>query len=590
MTQTSGIEVRFSANTAPLEQGVAKAQGALRNFQAAANDAVPSAMGSRIQNVGFQMQDFAVQVASGTSATRAFAQQAPQLLSGFGTLGVVLGTVAAVAIPLAAHFIDLGAAAQVLGDNIQTVGPYALAATAALAGFYAPSILAGIATTTTAIGTGLVGAIKAVTAAMMANPLGLLVAGVAAAAVALYAFRDDVKQVIGVDLIGTVKTSVNFMIDAFVRAGRVIGVAWGSLGDIVGNAVVSAANIALGAITNLVNKGIQGINRLIDAVNSLGEYTGLTIQKFAEIDPMQFANSFAEGAAAAGSEIGRIMAEKTATDYVGALGQMASDAMSQVGSMFSGFGGATDAATGKDGKGDKADPTSVAPSQEPGRAFADRLEMIRDQFKTEREVLEEEYALNQQVLDNALFNKQLREEEHRSLTEQLEQQHQDNLSNIRRNAMGVQLDAAASLFGSLAQMTDGSNKKLMRLSKAFSAAQVVINTAQGISKAFAQFGWPAGIGPAAAVAASGAAQLASIASAESGRIRGVRGGGGGGGGSTTAAGGGGGGGAASPGPTTTFRFTLVNDPLGFGEKFARQFIDQLNSTQRNGGQIRGVIA
>lgn len=47
---------------------------------------------------------------------------------------------------------------------------------------------------------------------------------------------------------------------------------------------------------------------------------------------------------------------------------------------------------------------------------------------------------------------------------------------------------------------------------------------------------------------------------------------------------------AAAAPTTTFHFTLMNDPMGFGEKFARQFIDQLNSTQRNGGQIRGVIA
>lgn len=57
-----------------------------------------------LQNVGFQVQDFAVQVASGTDASRALAQQLPQLLSGFGLLGVVLGTTAAVAIPLFAAF------------------------------------------------------------------------------------------------------------------------------------------------------------------------------------------------------------------------------------------------------------------------------------------------------------------------------------------------------------------------------------------------------------------------------------------------------------------------------------------------------
>ena len=60
--------------------------------------------GQALQNVGFQVQDFAVQVAGGTSASRALAQQLPQLLSGFGLLGVALGTAAAVAVPLFAAF------------------------------------------------------------------------------------------------------------------------------------------------------------------------------------------------------------------------------------------------------------------------------------------------------------------------------------------------------------------------------------------------------------------------------------------------------------------------------------------------------
>lgn len=47
------------------------------------------------QNVSYQLQDFIVQVASGQSAIRAFSQQAPQLLSGFGQWGAVLGIAAA---------------------------------------------------------------------------------------------------------------------------------------------------------------------------------------------------------------------------------------------------------------------------------------------------------------------------------------------------------------------------------------------------------------------------------------------------------------------------------------------------------------
>lgn len=48
-----------------------------------------------IQNVGFQLQDFAVQVAAGQGALRAFGQQAPQLFSAFGTIGIGVGVVVA---------------------------------------------------------------------------------------------------------------------------------------------------------------------------------------------------------------------------------------------------------------------------------------------------------------------------------------------------------------------------------------------------------------------------------------------------------------------------------------------------------------
>ena len=53
-----------------------------------------------VRNVAYQIQDLAVQLSMGTNAFMALGQQLPQLLSGFGTIGVVIGAVAAVAIPL----------------------------------------------------------------------------------------------------------------------------------------------------------------------------------------------------------------------------------------------------------------------------------------------------------------------------------------------------------------------------------------------------------------------------------------------------------------------------------------------------------
>ena len=65
---------------------------------------------SKIQQVGFQVQDFAVQVGAGTSATQAFAQQFPQLAGAFGPVGVAVGTLAAIGIPLlAAAFANASA-------------------------------------------------------------------------------------------------------------------------------------------------------------------------------------------------------------------------------------------------------------------------------------------------------------------------------------------------------------------------------------------------------------------------------------------------------------------------------------------------
>lgn len=58
------------------------------------------------QQASYQIQDFAVQVAGGTSALRAFTQQGPQLLSLFGPGGAILGGLVAVGGALAGVFLS----------------------------------------------------------------------------------------------------------------------------------------------------------------------------------------------------------------------------------------------------------------------------------------------------------------------------------------------------------------------------------------------------------------------------------------------------------------------------------------------------
>ena len=85
------------------------AQGASKGFA--------SLGGGQIQNVAFQLGDFATQVGAGTSASVALAQQLPQLLGGFGAVGAVLGAVAAIGIPLASAFFGAGEGAKTLADR-----------------------------------------------------------------------------------------------------------------------------------------------------------------------------------------------------------------------------------------------------------------------------------------------------------------------------------------------------------------------------------------------------------------------------------------------------------------------------------------
>lgn len=77
--------------------------------------------GGGLQNFGFQVQDVAVQIAGGTDASRALAQQLPQLLSGFGLWGVAMGTASAILIPLAGYLFGFGEEAEAASDKVSTL-------------------------------------------------------------------------------------------------------------------------------------------------------------------------------------------------------------------------------------------------------------------------------------------------------------------------------------------------------------------------------------------------------------------------------------------------------------------------------------
>jgi hypothetical protein len=94
------------------------ATSSVRGFSQAsglANTATQKWAKGALQQAGFQIGDFAVQVANGTNGLQAFGQQAPQLLQIFGPAGAVIGAVVAVV-------AALGVVAQKSGREIENLG------------------------------------------------------------------------------------------------------------------------------------------------------------------------------------------------------------------------------------------------------------------------------------------------------------------------------------------------------------------------------------------------------------------------------------------------------------------------------------
>ena len=74
-----------------------------------------------MQNFAFQLQDIFTQVGMGVPLMISLGQQAPQILSGFGTVGAVLGVVAAGVLPLTAAILGLSYGSKSAGDDIASM-------------------------------------------------------------------------------------------------------------------------------------------------------------------------------------------------------------------------------------------------------------------------------------------------------------------------------------------------------------------------------------------------------------------------------------------------------------------------------------
>lgn len=333
--------------------------------QQVANDNSAGQYKHNTGNILAQFQDIGVTAAMGMNPLMIAVQQGTQLSSVLLTMDKPLRGLAAAftgligvtslltigVIALAAAFLQWVDWAKLassltlgLANSIQTLAPYLAAGAAALALWYGPGVIAGLASLTAyMIGFGAAalaaGAQAAAAWVIALSPVTLVVGmvGIAVATVlaALYVFRDQTKQIFGFDIVDVIKKSVNFIIGSFVAAAGDIELVWKNMPAIVGAATVGVANAVISGINAMVASAKSQLNILIDLANKI---PGVNLDK---MDPNSggfdlIKNTYADQLKNFGADRVKMLNSAFSTDYLGKAATGISDGIGKSAEWASG--------------------------------------------------------------------------------------------------------------------------------------------------------------------------------------------------------------------------------------------------------------
>jgi len=205
-----------------------------------ANDQMPNRFNTA--NIAAQFQDIGVTAAMGMNPLTIALQQGTQLSAILNTMEkplegiaiafrsiinatslLTMGFVALLAVGV--QLVDWTKVAQGamngLANVIENFGPQILAFAGVLALIYAPAIISGIGTVATSIislgmTTVRVAAQMAAAWVVAMGPIGWFIGGLALIMTAMYMFRDEISKILGVDIVKSASTGLNYIIGAFV--------------------------------------------------------------------------------------------------------------------------------------------------------------------------------------------------------------------------------------------------------------------------------------------------------------------------------------------------------------------------------------
>lgn len=319
----------------------------------------------------------------------------------------------------------------------------------------------------------------------------------------------------------------------------------GALGTAVRGVGIAAAgvNIAIAEIGSTTIEATQGVR---DTVIAIAEATGQmdTAAYLSDVDDRlnKVAESMAKVKDNASEWLGKVLLAPTPLDdawsLLARIEESAKNSSEYTRDMSENVVQAASPADGKAGKADNSYLDQLNAAAEfydelrgLNQGYEEELRARRDEMSAEaRGYLDAGIDDEQTYKENLLLIEEWYNGELSAYIDEMEAKraevHQAELDRIaaerraRVQMAEAQLSAVSGILDTIAGLYDENDEKTKAAHKRWATASIIVDTAAGIMRAFAQYGWPGGILPAAQIGITGAAEIAAVQKAHQGGILG----------------------------------------------------------------------
>lgn len=528
-----------------------------------------------LRNLTFQLQDIIVQMQMGTRMSTIMSQQLPQLGASFGSVGLIIFSVAGALAAVGGLMLATNGEAETLEKGIENLeeSMKAYIKTSGDANLTTEEMIEKFGSASTAVREVLAELAKLDGAATASQIETMISALIGFAEVEDRINASLIAQKLGltsffkpfISLTKETKDQVIDLADAYARFAN----ARETSEKISAAQSLQSQFVALAEINGEITaEEEEQIRALSEIVIKLNESTLAASGIKTELQQAsEFMGAMAQSAGDAADELARFRAVQAS------LGS---------GPIGAGRGGAP---IGESGAVRQVGGEFIVPDPKKAtkKSPLERdLESLKKNLATELELELEHFDNAAETLRSALENELITRQKFEELTERSKEEHLKRMEDLDKTSKKNQINLAQSIFGNLAGLMNSNSKKLFKIGKVAAIGESLIATYKAATKALAEVPYPFNFVAAAAVAAAGLANVAKIQSTQFG------GGGGASVGSGSAGGAVAGGAAGAGGGRTSFVGVDLQGEGSIGRGQVRDLISLINDEIEDGAVLGGI--